>query len=472
MADRTLPTIEVGDNERKPNLIPYEKLTDEQVGMAKIVHDKAVEMGIDPDLALSISWQESGFKPSSVSPRGAVGLMQVMPKTAELYKVDPEDLKDINTNVELGLRILKDNIAQHKGNQIAALVQYNAGSDVTADFLKSGYDPSKLPEETKRYIEDIYSNYPRLLGENESDQQKYVEAFSPVEFIEEAAPTATPESDLSKKAFKAIGENLPGIAAGVGTGATQYGANVLKDKSAQRLQARQPVVQAPVNIEEEFKLKGQDPNMQRILQGTTEEGLTGRQRQSYSDITSARATLAEQQEAALDDLVRKGLIPPDYKAKIFSSSMPTESTPSGVLYSGQRLSDEQKLAVEEAQRNQSPVQKVIDRMKYVGGLPRKAVNLPIAKSVRGLGRFGLSPLATGVSTAAMLAHIDEASQREREGDVLGAQISRFKAISEGVGSMPTTNPVFSGLKALSYPTSLGLNAYDAWRQNQSVVKKP
>lgn len=478
MADITTPTVEVKEEppKRKPNLIQYDKLNDEQVSMAKIVHDKAVEMGVDPDLALAVAWQENHFTHGPESPAGAIGLMQVMPKTAELYKVKKEDLKDINTNVELGLRILKDNIEQHGGNKIAAIIQYNGGSDAVKEFLKAGNDPSKLKEETKNYVEDVYANYPQLIGDVSGN--KYDSAFSSID-TEESTPTDTPPpSDVGKAVFDAtqkIIRDYPGsLGAGAGTAATQYGMNILREKQAERAerdlrrQERRQAMPQP-NLEQQFKAtQAQEPNIDRMLQGTIEEGLTGRQRQqAYNDITSSRATMAEQQERVLSDLARKGQIPLDFKARILSQSMPTQATPSGVLYSGQRLNEEQRRLIEEAEKNKSPVERALQGIKqnagYVGGLPRKIINAPI---VRGLG---YSPLATGLSTGAMLAHIDEARQRELNGDLLGAAISRYKAISEGVGSIPVTNPFLGGLKALSYPVSMGLNAYDLWRQKQSVI---
>lgn len=88
------------------------------------VHDVA------PGLVAAIVGVESGFNASAVSPKGAVGAMQLMPATAARYGVThPEDPAQ---NIEAGVRHLKDLLVQHQGNVALALAAYNAGQGAVA----------------------------------------------------------------------------------------------------------------------------------------------------------------------------------------------------------------------------------------------------------------------------------------------------------------------------------------------------
>ena len=89
--------------------------------------------------------QESGFHPCAVSPKGAQGLMQLMPGTADLLQVaDPFDPKE---NIEAGAKYLKQLLDKNGGDISKALGAYNAGPN--AD------DPSGKIPETKAYVDAI-----------------------------------------------------------------------------------------------------------------------------------------------------------------------------------------------------------------------------------------------------------------------------------------------------------------------------
>lgn len=95
------------------------------ISLEEIVTTTSSRYGIDPDLILSLIRAESAFDPKAVSPKGAQGLMQLMPQTATLMGV--EDPMDAAANVEGGTRYLRDLLALYHQDLIKALAAYNAG---------------------------------------------------------------------------------------------------------------------------------------------------------------------------------------------------------------------------------------------------------------------------------------------------------------------------------------------------------
>ena len=109
--------------------------------------------GVNADLLRNVMQQESGFRPCAVSSKGAMGLMQLMPPTAEqLGILDPFDP---GSNVDGGARYLKQLLDKYGGDVPKALGAYNAGpSKVDA----AGAVPS-IPE-TVEYVRQILAALP------------------------------------------------------------------------------------------------------------------------------------------------------------------------------------------------------------------------------------------------------------------------------------------------------------------------
>jgi soluble lytic murein transglycosylase-like protein len=112
--------------------------------LAAAIHDIAVAEGVDPDLAFSLVRVESRFASRAVSPKGAVGLTQVMPTTAlELEPgLRPRDLFDERTNLRLGFRYLGNMIRYYRGDLRLALLAYNRGPGRVDEIRREGGDPS------------------------------------------------------------------------------------------------------------------------------------------------------------------------------------------------------------------------------------------------------------------------------------------------------------------------------------------
>lgn len=109
--------------------------------------------GVDPLLLASVAETESGFNAEAVSLQGALGLMQVIPETADLFRplADP---MDPSINVEVGARYLLSQLKTFDGDLPLALAAYNAGPGNVIRF--GGIPPFR---ETRRYVRRVLANY-------------------------------------------------------------------------------------------------------------------------------------------------------------------------------------------------------------------------------------------------------------------------------------------------------------------------
>ncbi|HST58857.1 MAG TPA: lytic transglycosylase domain-containing protein, partial [Longimicrobium sp.] len=111
--------------------------------LAAKIYEAAVRHEIDPSIAFGLVRTESEFKDYATSRVGAVGLTQLMVPTARWFKRDATvaDLRDSETNLEIGFRYLNELIDRYEGNVELALTAYNRGTGTVDRVLERGGDP-------------------------------------------------------------------------------------------------------------------------------------------------------------------------------------------------------------------------------------------------------------------------------------------------------------------------------------------
>lgn len=189
-----------------------------------MVVEEARRQGVNPQLALSIAFAESGFNPKSISPAGAIGIMQLMPAKAKELEVNPHDPEQ---NIEGGIRLLKILNDQFQGDPLKVVVAYNAGEN--KDFFKTG-DLDNLKDETLEYVTKIagYNDgqIPPVLMErvsetvspNEVTTQEKVSVEEPLSkpslfSAGSTSPDAKMAADIERHTGRVVG-GVPGLVAG------------------------------------------------------------------------------------------------------------------------------------------------------------------------------------------------------------------------------------------------------------------
>jgi soluble lytic murein transglycosylase-like protein len=149
------------------------KATPQQI--TDLVEQSARAQGVDPLLVHSMIQVESNYDAHAVSPKGAQGLMQLMPSTARMLGVD--DSFDARENIEAGVKYLKYLQSVYKDDRLA-LAAYNAGPGAVEKY-------KQVPpyRETQNYVERVGRNYQDALR-----TQKAAEPPAPATVVAEKQP--------------------------------------------------------------------------------------------------------------------------------------------------------------------------------------------------------------------------------------------------------------------------------------------
>ena len=123
--------------------------------LTPLIHVIALSENFDPDLVHAVISQESSYNPSAGSPKGAAGLMQLMPATAARFGLTPAERFDPAKNIRAGIRYLKVLSRLFGGDLDLILAGYNAGEGAV---LKYG---RRIPpyRETQTYVRRVKGYY-------------------------------------------------------------------------------------------------------------------------------------------------------------------------------------------------------------------------------------------------------------------------------------------------------------------------
>jgi soluble lytic murein transglycosylase len=150
------------------------------IGYSADIQQAARAAHVDPLLVASVIRVESKFHNDDVSHAGAVGLMQLMPGTADWIRMkmrqngdqDPAlqgasvNLQEPRTNIRIGSWYIHYLVKNFNGNSVAAIAAYNAGPRRVGDWLKNGTwngrleDVGQIPVgETRHFVDRVFYNY-------------------------------------------------------------------------------------------------------------------------------------------------------------------------------------------------------------------------------------------------------------------------------------------------------------------------
>jgi soluble lytic murein transglycosylase-like protein len=139
------------DSDAKPNRAAVQSTSGNRL-IDDVVMASAARYGVDPRLVFAVMRKESRFNPLAHSRKNAVGLMQIVPATAQRFHKNP---RDIGQNVDCGVHYLRWLLEKFSGDVRLALAGYNAGENTV---IHSGYRVPNIAE-TRNYVNTIVAAY-------------------------------------------------------------------------------------------------------------------------------------------------------------------------------------------------------------------------------------------------------------------------------------------------------------------------
>ncbi|WP_374674166.1 lytic transglycosylase domain-containing protein [Ideonella sp.] len=181
-----------GKTMTRSSLLTWLEFAPEVKAMQPHLREAEAATGIDAELLKALIAVESGFRADSVSPRGALGLMQITPATAQRYLTPAEaaagavdeQLRDGRRNIQIGARLLADLWRRHGGVD-RALAAWNAGEGA---LRRAGGALPDIPE-TRAHVHLVLELYWTLLQQRHLGQARQMRLMAPA-----AAPGPEPRT--------------------------------------------------------------------------------------------------------------------------------------------------------------------------------------------------------------------------------------------------------------------------------------
>jgi soluble lytic murein transglycosylase-like protein len=162
-----------GKTDGRNGLLTWLEIAPEVKALQPLLREAQAATGVDMELLKALIAVESGFNAKAVSPKGAIGLMQITPVTADRYATKSEAktpaaqrLLDARTNILTGARMLAD-LTRRFGRIEVALAAWNAGEGTVRKY-GGGMPPY---EETQAHVHMVLELYWALLQRNLPRQQ-------------------------------------------------------------------------------------------------------------------------------------------------------------------------------------------------------------------------------------------------------------------------------------------------------------
>ncbi len=178
-----------------PKLLAFFDVSPSYKQVKHHIKEASTTHNIDYELLQALIVAESGFDTAAVSPKGAVGLMQLMPATAQRYGVKgdvktPLELKltDPKTNIRAGSAYLRDLIKMFPGSIELALAAYNAGEGAVQ---RAGNKIPNYPE-TQKYVKTVMGLYGALKPPSQLIERRTLQANTPGRVRMEISSAALP----------------------------------------------------------------------------------------------------------------------------------------------------------------------------------------------------------------------------------------------------------------------------------------
>jgi hypothetical protein len=406
------------------------KLTEDQIQYANIIVEEARKQGVNPQLALSVAFAESNFNPLAVSPKGAIGLMQLMPGTAKELGVDPNDPKQ---NVQGGIRYLKQLNERFENDPVKVLSAYNAGPN--AKFFRTG-NLDDVPTETLQYVTKIAGinngTIPSIAIEQEVEER--VPAASP------AGSSIDPQrfaSDLERRYGQYAGGTL-----GLGAGAALQTAGALGSRFRSAPVATPPAAPTPAPMA---------PAGPQVRPGPVRPPLGGTGVENYAkafglgDIEAGRAADMTKQAGGVHDLTTQRRAGLQKINELFPNQFREDPRFGGLMTPEERPGPGPRSATGQiGGAKPPPLVKPPGPLKQItsmfqdmaSGYPKAARNLSVAASKVPLVSYPFAGFNIGSEGMAAARELSSESP-----NYLEAALSGMGALGTGLSMYPPTAPI-------------------------------